>query len=156
MVKKTKKTIQKNKTDKTIILLVISIIVILIIIGIIITTNQSDPKIIDDSIPAQIIVEPEINDNVVDEIIPNYDSAVETQSVRISAGHFNPDEILINVGDTVTWRNDDSITHTITSNTFSSENLGKSVFYTHTFDTPGVYEYHCKYHTNETGRIIVQ
>jgi plastocyanin len=149
-------TKEKTTLDNKFSILII-IIITLLLLAVVVIFNNTQPveDVLDEQVPNQIITEPEIND-IVDEIIPSYDSAVETQSVRISAGHFNPEEILINVGDIVTWRNDDSITHTITSNTFSSNNLGKSVLYTYTFNVPGVYEYHCKYHPNETGKVIVR
>ena len=77
-------------------------------------------------------------------------------NIRIAAGHFNPEELTINAGDTVVFRNEDSVIHAIVSNSFNSENLSKSVMFKHTFLTPGTYNYSCKFHEIEKGTIIVK
>jgi len=81
-----------------------------------------------------------------------------THNVRIANLNFNPTDITINVGDTVSWRNEDSSTHTVTSNTgsFGSGEMGLGIIYEHKFTLPGTYEYHCTFHAGMNGRVIVK
>jgi len=78
---------------------------------------------------------------------------------------FNPDKItvVIGVNNTITWSNDDSAPHTVTSSsvptgakTFDSGNLASHATFTYTFTTPGTYQYTCSYHTWMTGTIVVK
>ena len=68
-----------------------------------------------------------------------------------------PASLTIKPGTTVTWRNDDTASHTATSTTgvFDSRNLDRGVVYSYTFTKPGKYSYTCSYHPYMTGLIIV-
>jgi plastocyanin len=74
-----------------------------------------------------------------------------------------PAEVTINVGDTVTWSNDDSAAHTVTSGTpnggpdgiFDSSLFMAGKTFTHTFDNTGEYHYFCMVHPWMTGKIQV-
>lgn len=71
---------------------------------------------------------------------------------------FAPAVDTVSVGDTVTWRNDQDVAHTVTSDTGSvlqSPQLSQGQTYQHTFATAGVYAYHCSIHTTMHGVIIV-
>ncbi|HIF37463.1 MAG TPA: BspA family leucine-rich repeat surface protein [Marine Group III euryarchaeote] len=72
---------------------------------------------------------------------------------------FDPEELTISVGDTVTWTNNDGISHTATSTdgpeSFDSGNMGSGDTWSFTFTEAGTYEYKCNYHSSQTGRIIV-
>ncbi|MGH7671351.1 MAG: cupredoxin domain-containing protein [Gemmatimonadales bacterium] len=65
---------------------------------------------------------------------------------------------------TVTWRNGDGVTHTVTNDPGSGEvfnlSLGNRGLVTHTFNTPGTYTYHCTIHglpgSGMHGTIVVQ
>jgi plastocyanin len=53
----------------------------------------------------------------------------------------------------------DSVMHTATSDSGSelaSTSLSKGESYTHTFTTPGTYNYHCAVHPSMKGKIIVE
>lgn len=72
---------------------------------------------------------------------------------------FSPSSMTVAVGDTVTWRNDDNVGHTVTSDTGTELNsplLGNGQSYQHVFGTAGTFPYHCSVHTTMTGTIIVQ
>jgi plastocyanin len=77
---------------------------------------------------------------------------------------FTPDSItvVIGVNNTVTWTNNDSYPHTVTSNSapsgasFDSGNLGPGASFTFTFTIPGTYRYSCSYHSWMTGTIVVK
>ncbi len=73
---------------------------------------------------------------------------------------FQPDTIVINVGDTVMWTNTSTgIPHTTTSDTglWDSGTMNPGATFSHTFTAPGTYLYHCTFHVNlgMVGSIIV-
>ena len=77
---------------------------------------------------------------------------------------YSPDKVILVIGvnNTVTWTNDDSATHTVTSTSapscasFDSGNLNSGAAYTHTFTVPGTYQYDCRYRGWMTGTIVVE
>jgi len=89
-----------------------------------------------------------------DSTVPTSSSQKESISIKDFA--FNPEVLTIKVGTTVIWTNEDSVPHTITSEgNFNSETLGKGKTYEHTFNTIGIYDYHCGIHPSMRGKIIV-
>ena len=76
---------------------------------------------------------------------------------------FSPTEVSVKVGDTVTWKNNDSAAHTVTSGSQSEGpdgNFDSSLFmsgttFSHTFDKPGEYNYFCMVHPWMTGKVKV-
>ena len=87
-------------------------------------------------------------------------SAQSTVNVSIKGFAFNPAAITVVIGEnsTVTWTNQDSVTHTVTSDTgaFNSGDLSSGQTFTHTFTTPGTYSYHCSIHTYMQGVVTVE
>ena len=71
---------------------------------------------------------------------------------------FNPNTITIKAGTNVTWINQDSAIHDVSSDSgaFASSDLSKGEKYTHNFTKPGEYPYHCNEHPYMKGKIIVQ
>ena len=70
---------------------------------------------------------------------------------------FSPSTLSVTRNTTVTWKNDDGVTHTATSDA-SQWNTGDIVggaSKTITFTTAGTFTYHCTYHSMMTGTIIV-
>lgn len=80
----------------------------------------------------------------------------EPNTIRID-DNFKPGLRTIPAGTTVTWRNDDPISHTIVSNTgeWSSPSLGQYQQFSYTFNTLGTYEYSCSIHSSMKGKVIV-
>ncbi|MEI6058816.1 MAG: cupredoxin family copper-binding protein [archaeon] len=79
--------------------------------------------------------------------------------VSISGFAFNPATLTVGVGDTVTWKNEDSAPHTIVSDSgseISSPSLSNGQTYEHKFGVAGIYEYHCSIHPGMKAKIIVQ
>ena len=74
---------------------------------------------------------------------------------------YNPNPIEIKVGDTVTWINNDSSPHTVTSSsndgstTFESDVLRRSETFSFTFDKEGQYPYSCTLHPSRVGTVVV-
>lgn len=79
--------------------------------------------------------------------------------VSISGYAFHPDTItvVIGVNNTVIWTNNDTVSHTVTSDTslFGSGTLAPDATYTHTFDQAGTFGYHCSIHPFMTGAVLV-
>jgi plastocyanin len=70
---------------------------------------------------------------------------------------FSPNPVEVKVGETVTWINDDSGRHTVTSKdgVFDSGMMGKGQSFSHTFDKVGEYLYFCEPHPNMVGTVVV-
>jgi plastocyanin len=90
----------------------------------------------------------------------NTGSSGQNASVSINNFAFNPTPITITADTTVTWKNDQDVTHTVTSDqgsmeSFNSGDLAPGATYSHTFNTAGTYDYHCSIHTSMHGQVIV-
>ena len=78
---------------------------------------------------------------------------------------YSPDPIEIKVGQTITWYNGDTISHTVTSgqdgdpdegSQFDSAAIIPNQYYSLAFDLPGDFQYYCIYHPTMVGEIIVE
>ena len=76
--------------------------------------------------------------------------------VRIDDLAFTPATLTVAVGATVTWRNDDTVPHTVTADggTFTSPTLAPGATYSRTFSAAGTFPYHCSIHTSMHGTIM--
>ena len=75
-----------------------------------------------------------------------------------ASGCFSPNPISIKVGDTVTWTNNGSVTHTSTSNTgaWDTGPIGSGATSSAvSFNSAGTFPYHCAIHPSMTGTVIV-
>ncbi len=81
-----------------------------------------------------------------------------TEQIQIRGMNFHPDTVTVAPGTTVTWTNDDSFAHTTTSDTklWDSGLLQPGKSFSHTFDKPGSFPYHCAVHTFMTGTVTVK
>jgi plastocyanin len=88
--------------------------------------------------------------------LPGLQTAMSNQSVSIPAGAvgkgpaaFGTNPLVVSTGTMVTWTNNDSIAHTVTSDdgtSFDSGALSPGQTFSHTFDTAGTFPYHCSIH----------
>jgi plastocyanin len=71
---------------------------------------------------------------------------------------FNPDDVSVAVGATVTWTNTDSEAHTSTSDRagWDSGVVQPGATFSATFPTAGTFTYHCTLHPGLVGTIVVQ
>ncbi len=78
-------------------------------------------------------------------------------AVDISEFAFTPATLEVKVGDTVTWTNLDSAPHTVTSSdgSIQSGTLDQGASFSYTFTTPGTFDYHCEFHANMAGQVVV-
>ena len=91
--------------------------------------------------------------------------AANTKGTCSATDCFNPQTVNINVGDTVTWKNADTVGHTATSGqpsdnqtgtVFDSSLIAAGKSYTSPpFKTAGTYNYFCQVHPWMTGQVIV-
>jgi plastocyanin len=82
----------------------------------------------------------------------------QDHAVAITGGAFAPQSVAAKAGDSVTWSNQDTATHTVTADdgSFDSGNLaGKATFH-HAFASAGSFSYHCKIHPSMVGTVTVQ
>jgi len=81
-----------------------------------------------------------------------------TIEIKIDNFVFNPQQVTVKAGDTVTWTNNDDIPHTVTSKTgvFRSKALDTDDKFSFTFATPGTFAYFCALHPHMTGSIVVE
>ena len=79
-------------------------------------------------------------------------------NVNISGFAFAPQTLRISIGTKVTWTNNDSVNHTVTSqdNLFNSGTIARSATFSFTFTQSGTFDYHCQIHPSMTGKIIVE
>ena len=80
------------------------------------------------------------------------------QSVSISGFAFNPATVTVNVGDSVTWTNNDDVPHTATADngSFNTGQLGSGDSDSVTFKSAGTFAYHCSVHPSMNGTVVVQ
>lgn len=101
-------------------------------------------------------------------------SAAAGPVINLSSLMFHPTTITVKVGDAITWRNDEAITHTVTSGrfvgvdkttglrsstepdgTFNAKLAGKGKTFSFTFTKPGTYTYYCDIHQGMNATIKV-
>jgi len=78
-------------------------------------------------------------------------------SITITGMAF-PASTTVAKGTTVSWYNGDGFAHTVTSDdgtTFNSGNLAAGASFSYRADVPGTFSYHCNYHSNMKGTLIV-
>ena len=79
-------------------------------------------------------------------------------------GCFIPSPVTIDIGETVTWENNDTAAHTATggsaadgpSGVFDSSLIMAGSSFSHTFDSVGTYDYFCMVHPWMSGTVIVE
>ena len=86
--------------------------------------------------------------------------------VQIPIGDYaySPDEVSIEPGTTVEWKNEGKIEHFVTSKMvthagfplFASTAIKPTLAWDRQFDQYGIYEYYCPIHPQMTGRVVVR
>jgi plastocyanin len=84
--------------------------------------------------------------------------AGESVTVRIDGMRFEPQNITVKPGTTVTWVHGSQMPHTISGNTdgLRSGTLYNGQQYSHTFNATGSYNYFCGLHPSMTGSVVVE
>jgi len=78
-------------------------------------------------------------------------------TVTIANQTFQPHAVVVATGASITWQNNDSVAHTVTSieGWFDSGQLAGDKRFTHEFDKPGTFRYQCTNHPQMEGVVIV-
>jgi hypothetical protein len=89
-------------------------------------------------------------------VLPPHEFPI-TVPVSIVNFAFVPEDVTINVGDTVMWTNNDPFAHTTTSDSgvWDSGSLSSGATFSFTFTTAGSFPYHCTIHPTMIGTITV-
>lgn len=124
-------------------------IVILVIIGVSLTSIASD----DDAKETELTVTGDV-------IMP---TKVSRPGCEETDRCYIPSVIVVDSGNQVTWVNEDSAFHSVTSGfygepteLFDSGYLDPFESYTLTFDETGIYDYYCTLHPWMKGQVIVE
>src|SRR5438067_3867988 len=83
--------------------------------------------------------------------------ARQANAVAIQSFRFEPGELTVPVGTTITWTNHDPVPHTVTARTdlFDSGILNADGSFSFTPGQPGTIEYYCIVHPFMTGTLTV-
>jgi plastocyanin len=78
--------------------------------------------------------------------------------VNIVGLAFAPSSLTVDNGDTVTWSNGDTVSHTVTADngTFDTGTIAAGATASVTFSVPGTFAYHCTIHPSMVGTVIVR
>ncbi len=76
-----------------------------------------------------------------------------TKNVSTAGGMFDPGELAISIGDTVTWTQEDVTEHTVNSDDelFHSDTLYPADTFSYTFNEAGSFRYYCIFHGGPNG-----
>ncbi len=88
------------------------------------------------------------------------DGPANAPAVGISSSRFDPTEIAVAVGETVTFTNNDPFAHTVTARDdaafqFDSGNLGQDETFDVEFAEAGTYDYFCQIHPTMRATVVV-
>ncbi|MEM3006484.1 MAG: plastocyanin/azurin family copper-binding protein [Candidatus Nitrosotenuis sp.] len=142
--------------------------------------TQESEGIVAEEIP--VTEEPPVEESIVEEPVTeesmiersSQESTQQSNTISIPLGSstpgcettdecFVPSSLTVPVGTSVTWTNDDTAAHTVTSgsDTTPDGNFDSGLFmagktFSHTFDVAGEYPYYCLVHPWMTGRVTVE
>ncbi|MGY8665172.1 cupredoxin family copper-binding protein [Bradyrhizobium sp. UFLA05-109] len=90
-------------------------------------------------------------------LLPITNARADDMEVHIDNFTFQPPELTVKTGTTITWTNRDDIPHTIVSaGKFRSKTLDTDDKFSFTFTAAGDYKYFCSLHPHMTGLIKVE
>jgi plastocyanin len=88
--------------------------------------------------------------------LPLVTYAATTATITVKDFAFQPKTVTIRVGDSVTWANVDTATHTVTSNgNWDTGGFAPGTSRSITFGTAGTYQYFCNLHSIMFGTVVV-
>jgi plastocyanin len=78
--------------------------------------------------------------------------------VTIAGAAFEPETVTVVVGDSITWSNDDGVSHSATADdgSFDSGTLAPGDTAAVVFGSTGSFAYHCEIHPTMTGYVVVE
>lgn len=137
--------------------------------------EETPEEIVEEEVEEESMEETPEEEAVEEEVVEEEHEVAMSADVSVPSGSatpgceetdecFLPSTVEIGVGGMVTWTNDDTAAHTVTSGTVDSGPDGtfdSSIFmagktFEHTFDEAGEYDYFCVVHPWMTGKVIVE
>lgn len=96
------------------------------------------------------------NNEVIPVVVDNTIN-LGNENISISNFAFSPATLTIKRGTTVTWTNNDSVSHTVSGDVSgpNSSPLSNSEKYSYTFNGAGQFGYHCNIHPSMKANIVV-
>lgn len=130
----------------------------------------ADESIVEEPVAEEPVVEEQITEQQQETVTepqqPNTISiplGVSTPGCETTDECFVPSSLTVPLGTTVTWTNDDTAAHTVTSGSDATPdgNFDSGLFmagktFSHTFDSAGEYPYYCLVHPWMTGKVTVE
>lgn len=85
-------------------------------------------------------------------------SAAAPSAVSVSMANtaFDPADVTVAVGGTVTFTNNDSFAHNVAGDGWESGNMAAGATFSHTFTTAGTFPIRCTIHPSMTGSVTVK
>lgn len=101
---------------------------------------------------------PSNSSNIANNSIPasTQGTAVAANTINIQNFAFSPGTLTVKKGTTVTWTNNDSVSHQIKSVTVNSSLLSQGQTFSFIFNDVGTFDYTCAPHPSMKGKIIVE
>jgi len=89
---------------------------------------------------------------------PSSSITIPIGASALGRGAFNPADLNVAVGTTVTWMNNDTVAHTSTSDAiaWSSGIVAPGGQFSFVFPTAGTFSYHCAIHPGMVGTVVVR
>ena len=93
-----------------------------------------------------------------EETVTGEEPTLTSTEIKMSGFTFVPAPVTVSAGSTVTWTNQDSAPHTVTSETdlFDSGRLSTNDSFSYTFTDRGTFSYYCTIHPYMKGEVIVE
>lgn len=81
-----------------------------------------------------------------------------THTVIIKAMKYQPDQLEVKAGDTVEWKNEDIVAHTVTArdHSFDSGKIAPGKSWSTVVKSAGTIDYGCVPHPNMKGKLVVK
>jgi amicyanin len=112
------------------------------------------------SLPAAILVAGAAGLLTSPTVLDQEPTAAAHYSVRIANFAFSPAAVTVNSGDTITWTNEDTAPHTVTTSSgpqaLNSPTLSQNQSWSYTFSAAGVYSYYCAVHPDMRAEVVVK
>lgn len=82
--------------------------------------------------------------------------AVEPGTVLLRPSAFQPETIKVGVGETVTWKWREKVSHNIVGEGGIDKKVADNGTYARTFDKKGTFDYRCTVHPGMDGSVVVE
>ena len=140
-------------------LIIIVVVIIVVIGGVILLAGQQGKKSATQAPTEAVQEQPAPTEVIQEEEVATEEAGMTGKaSIEIKNFTFGPKTITVKKDTKVTFANQDSVSHTATSDdgSFDTGLLAKGESQSITFDEAGTYNYHCTPHPNMKATIIVQ